>query len=170
MSSNINILNGDCYENLWFIDRDYPITNNGLTLDYDYDTQIYTLNGTSTKDNNWLLLNDTVDYNFNLGDKYIIKVFYIDGNFNKLSTNSRIFVKMDFMPMNPYQIQIINSVDTKDTDSQIYAIKNDALARNKYMCQVTTWFGSSTFDNYRFRVYFGKVGPTEYIPTVNDIN
>ena len=175
-SNEINVTNGPCYENLWYTNRKYPITQNGITIDYDYDTQIYTINGTSTNDNNKVIDMTTgiIDYNFKKNDRYSVKMFYIGGNITENGGYS--VVKMDFFDrnnsifFNEVQKSIANRhVSTLDTSS-LYTIE-DVVAQNAkgYKCSIGYWNGNGTFNNYKIKVYFGKEGPEEYIPNIRDI-
>ena len=174
-SNEINVTNGPCYENLWYTNRKYPITQKGITIDYDYDTQIYTVNGTSTANKNLIMMTpDMINYNFKENDKYSVKMFYAGGNITENGGYS--VVKMDFLDRNDsvyfngVQKQIENShVSTLDT-SRSYTIE-DVVAQNAkgYKCSIGNWGGQVTFDNYKIKVYFGKEGPEEYIPNIKDI-
>ena len=173
-SNEINVIDGPCYENLWYTKREYPFTQYGITVDYDYDTQIYTVNGTATASDNLLNMTNIVNYKFNLNDKYIVKMFYISGNVTEKGGFG--VVKMDFFGsnnnqnFNGVQKQIVNHyVSTQDISSS-YIIE-DVVAQNAigYKCEIGNWDGSVTFDNYKIKVYFGKEGPEEYIPNIKDI-
>ena len=182
-SNKVTTLYSDCkgLKNIWFSNRKYPITKNGCTLDYDYNTQTYTLNGTCS----YTFIRTVTpintkkeDGNFKLNDKYVIKFFYVGGSIDQQSGNSMI--KMDFVNSTgsvayngDVQQQLESgAIGMSDRKSGAKIIDSFLSDLDSYCLWIRTWSSDKTdvvtYTNYRFKAYFGLEGLDEYIPNVLD--
>ena len=176
MSETVEIYKEDCeLENLWFTEKKYPITQDGVTIDYDHDTQTYTLNGTSNVETFMFQpISTRVFHDFNIGDKYVVKIFYISGNVKDLTHN---IAKSDlFQPNGSYfspgkQVHAVSSSPIlSNLKGSVYTIDSSAAEATSFRHWIGAWNSTITYENYKVRIYCGKDGKLDkYIMNIRDI-
>ena len=172
MSDKINIINGKCeVENMLIINQyiNFPQIKNGLTIDYDKNNQIFTIDGINTSGTSLLL--SIIPFEPLINEVYTVTVIPLnDGNLSG-HMNINFELQQDNMNtnVNPRHYVAADLIHSKPLYSRILQItENDALT-TKY---VRTYFWSNhnnlpSFDNFKFKVMINKGEKVNWVPSIN---
>lgn len=155
---NIRVVTGEqnvevCGKNLLNSSKVVTGTKNGITLSYDKDTQIFTINGTCTTDNTLFELYDTYQIHYKT-TKFI--AYYISG-----SVNANVFFRLfqrDFS--NNISLNLTN---LSNTNKSIMRIAPTDFVAHSGQNSLRTDNGT-TADNFKFKLMLTDSDDTEWEP------
>ena len=135
-------------------------TVNGLTVSYDYETSVLTLDGSVIETRDFLLTNGM---SFTEGEKYNITLTNVSGSITKANSATAVFV-MDTIDANGNLMSTRNFMDvwwppenTTYTDAvTITALSEQAASGIKFWSWFSNMTGDVVFNNYKVKVDITK--------------
>ena len=135
-------------------------TVNGLTVSYDYETSVLTLDGSVIETRDFLL---TSGMSFTEGEKYNITLTNVSGSITKANSATAVFV-MDIIDANGNLMSTRNFMDvwwppenTTYTDAvTITALSEQAASGIKFWSWFSNMTGDVVFNNYKVKVDITK--------------
>ena len=135
-------------------------TVNGLTVSYDYETSVLTLDGSVIETRDFLLTNGM---SFTEGEKYNITLTNVSGSITKANSATAVFV-MDIIDANGNLMSTRNFMDvwwppenTTYTDAvTITALSEQAASGIKFWSWFSNMTGDVVFNNYKVKVDITK--------------
>lgn len=180
---DVEIKEGACnFNNLWQISTEnvrthgnesFPKNIAGITIDYDFETQIYTLNGTTTS--SFMYSESYIPKTNSLEQNYTLSFVYVSGNINRGSLFSTVTFDLVTKVNNSFN----NQTTRQYMDIQLLNNNNSGTKKLKYDSntpnngyKLSFWASGAgiTFKDYKFKVMLNTGSKQDWVKNLFTTN
>lgn len=165
-ANTVSATKGSCEpHNFWQEEQKFPFTEYGITIDYDKETQIYTMNGTATQPH--LFLFKVTPFTFQVGETYTVGYEYLSGELKNVDATVAFETANkdgNIFPEGSRQYADPGLTTLKKFNISSFVI-NEFSAKNAFNARFNIWVDHGTFENYKIKISVAKGKSTQYIPS-----
>ena len=164
-ANTVSATKGNCEpHNFWQVSKKFPYQENGITMDYDPETQIFSIDGTISKSGFFTL--HLMPFQFQKDEIYTVGYEFVSGkqdafgtvSFEALDSNGNLFPDGERQYADPFLSE------NQQYTTKSFTVSENTAQKSNY-ARMGVYILKGTYEKYRFRVSVVKGTAKQYIPS-----